>query len=286
MREPSPIRNVSDTALWVAIYRAMESERPDALFHDPYARRLAGERGETIVNSIPGGVSGAWPMIVRTKLMDDIILRSASEGTGTVLNLAAGLDTRAYRLDLPGSLRWIHADMPQMVEDFRSCMRQETPRCQLEFASVDLRDAQARRDLFARTAGHGSVLVISEGLLVYLLPEQVAELARDLHDVARANLWLTDIATPRLRKIMQRRKQLELLRRSQAPMQFFPEQGAAFMQPHGWREAEFHSIWDNSFRLRRTVRGGHLFRLMMQLQPRREREAMRRMSGVALLEAS
>ena len=40
----NPIRNVSDTALWVAVYRAMESERPDALFHDPYARQLAGER--------------------------------------------------------------------------------------------------------------------------------------------------------------------------------------------------------------------------------------------------
>ena len=40
------IRNVSDTALWVAIYRAMESERPDAIFRDPYARRLGGERGK------------------------------------------------------------------------------------------------------------------------------------------------------------------------------------------------------------------------------------------------
>ncbi len=40
------IRNVSDTALWVAMYRAMESERADALFYDPYARVLAGERGE------------------------------------------------------------------------------------------------------------------------------------------------------------------------------------------------------------------------------------------------
>ena len=32
-----PIRNISDTALWVAVYRAEESERPDAVFHDPYS---------------------------------------------------------------------------------------------------------------------------------------------------------------------------------------------------------------------------------------------------------
>src|SRR5437773_1190282 len=42
------IRSVSDTALWVAMYRAYESERADALFSDPYARRLAGPRGEAI----------------------------------------------------------------------------------------------------------------------------------------------------------------------------------------------------------------------------------------------
>ena len=46
------ITHVSDTARWVAIYRAMESERPDALFRDPYARRLAGPRGEQIVAEI------------------------------------------------------------------------------------------------------------------------------------------------------------------------------------------------------------------------------------------
>jgi O-methyltransferase involved in polyketide biosynthesis len=39
-----PVRNISDTALWVAHYRAVESERADAHFHDPYARALAGER--------------------------------------------------------------------------------------------------------------------------------------------------------------------------------------------------------------------------------------------------
>jgi O-methyltransferase involved in polyketide biosynthesis len=44
MDNANPIRNVSDTALWVATYRALESERPDALFNDPFARRLAGVR--------------------------------------------------------------------------------------------------------------------------------------------------------------------------------------------------------------------------------------------------
>jgi O-methyltransferase involved in polyketide biosynthesis len=44
-----PIGNVSDTARWVAVYRAMETARPDAIFRDPFAERLAGERGLEIV---------------------------------------------------------------------------------------------------------------------------------------------------------------------------------------------------------------------------------------------
>jgi O-methyltransferase involved in polyketide biosynthesis len=55
--EPA-IRNISDTANWAAVYRARESERPDALFRDPFARRLAGELGErifeTLVERSPG----------------------------------------------------------------------------------------------------------------------------------------------------------------------------------------------------------------------------------------
>jgi len=103
----APIRNISDTALWVAMYRAFESERPDALFCDPHARRLAGERGEAIVHSLPRGRTLAWPMIVRTAVMDEIIVRCVSEGARTVFDLAAGLDARPFRLALIPIIGWI-----------------------------------------------------------------------------------------------------------------------------------------------------------------------------------
>src|SRR5206468_2714266 len=54
----------------------MESERPDALFRDPYARKLAGKRGERIVASMRRGRAMAWPMIVRTAVLDELILRA------------------------------------------------------------------------------------------------------------------------------------------------------------------------------------------------------------------
>jgi methyltransferase (TIGR00027 family) len=283
MNEPSPIRNVSDTALWVTIYRAMESERPDRIFNDPYARKLGGERGEAIVRAMPRGAATAWPMIVRTAVMDEIVLRCVADGATTVLNLAAGLDARPWRLDLPASLRWLHVDMPDMVRYFREQMTSAVPRCKVEFVATDLREAEARRALFEGAAAHGPVLVISEGLLVYLTPAEVGALARDLHEVARARWWLMDIGSPRLRKFIERSRWTSRLQH--APMHFFPEEGTTFFAPYGWREIGFRSTWDESFRLKRTMRGAWFFKLLSRLQPAAQVEAGRRMSGIALLES-
>src|SRR5688572_3576869 len=72
-RRPGSIRHVSDTARWVAMYRAAESERPDALFRDPHACRLAGERGAAILRALPFGEALGWTLVVRTRLVDDAV---------------------------------------------------------------------------------------------------------------------------------------------------------------------------------------------------------------------
>ena len=280
-----PVRTRCHTRAWVAIYRAMESERPDALFHDPYARRLGGARGEAIVRAMPRGAAMSWPMGVRTTVMDEIILRCVQEGAATVLNLAAGLDARAYRMPLPPTLRWMHVDLPDSVAYFREQMAGETPRCDVEFIAADLRDAQARRDVFARAAAHGPVLAITEGLLVYLEAEQVSELAADLHDIAHARWWLTDLASPRLLKMLERRWQPQL-NAGNAPFRFGPEQGTAFFAPYGWRETEFRSTWDESLRLQRTMPNLWLWKLLHRLQSARQREQLRRMSGIVLMQST
>ncbi|MGE5233600.1 MAG: class I SAM-dependent methyltransferase [Acidobacteriota bacterium] len=278
-----PIRNVSDTALWVAIYRAMESERPDALFQDPFARRLAGERGETIVRTMHSGQSMAWPMIVRTAVMDEILLRCVAQGARTVLNLAAGLDARPYRLDLPRDLRWLHVDLPPMIDYVRGQLAGETPRCRLEYVAADLTDAAARTAAIARAAGGGPAFAICEGLLIYLEAEQVAGLARELHAQPELRWWLIDLASPQLLKMLAKRWGPGLAA-GNAPMKFGPAEGTAFFAPYGWREAEFRSTWDESFRLRRTMRLGWLWRALGKLSSRERQEAGRRMAGIVLLE--
>ena len=95
------VTHVSDTARWTALYRATESARADALFRDPLAGRLAGEQGRAIVANTPVTSRSGWWLIARTKIIDDAILEAIANGCDRVLNLAAGLDTRPYRLDLP-----------------------------------------------------------------------------------------------------------------------------------------------------------------------------------------
>jgi len=278
------IQHVSDTARWVALYRAMESERPDALFHDPYARRLAGARGEQILASMPKGRTWAWAMIVRTAVMDELILGAiARDGVETVLNLAAGLDTRPYRLPLAPSLRWVEVDFPDVIAYKQEQLAGERPACALEQVGVDLTDPARRRALFAQIGGAArQVLVVSEGLLIYLTGEQVGALAGDLAAQSSFGWWLIDLASPGLLKMMERTWGRAVT--SNAPFRFAPSEGTRFFEPFGWREAEYRSTWEESLRLKRTMRLAWLWGLLGRLYPKRKREEFRRFSGIALLE--
>jgi len=74
------IHDVTDTAIWVAGYRAIESERPDALFRDPLAGRLAGERGRTIASTMAGARQFGWAVVIRTCVIDAFIHRRGAPG--------------------------------------------------------------------------------------------------------------------------------------------------------------------------------------------------------------
>lgn len=267
------------------MYRAMESERPDALFRDPFARKLAGQQGEEILRTLPKARRFAWPMIVRTAVMDEIILRAVSrDGADTVLNLAAGLDARAYCLALPKTLRWFDADFLDLVRYKQEQLARERPVCALEYAPVDLTDPAARRALFQRVGTRAKrALVIAEGLLVYLKAEDVAALARDLHAQSSFRWWLIDLASPRMLKMLARTWGRSL-KASGAPLIFGPAEGTAFFRPHGWEEREYRAIWEESLRLNRTMKGARFWNWLFRFYPRRTREEMKRMSGIVLLE--
>jgi methyltransferase (TIGR00027 family) len=237
----SLVQNISDTAKWVAIFRAEESERPDAVFHDPFARRLAGKKGEQIANAIEFGRDNSWSFIARTFLLDEFTMRHIREGYDMVLNLAAGLDARPYRMDLPSSLQWVEVDLPGIIEEKEKVLNNETPRCNLTRIKLDLADQKARLELFKKLDSKASkILVISEGLIIYLTSAQVASFASDLSSQKNFKRWTFDMVSPALLKMIQE-KMGPALGGSGAEFQFAPAEGEEFFLPYGWKSLESRS---------------------------------------------
>jgi len=191
------IRNISDTALLAAVYRARETERRDALFHDSFARRLAGKRGDQIADSIPFSNSNAWAWVTRTYMFDQFIAEQCQQGVDMVVNLAAGLDTRPYRMALPPTLQWVEVDLPSILSHKEEILANEKPACALERVRLDLSDATARRELFAQLGRRAAKsLILSEGFIIYFSTDQVRALAEDLAAPPAFQRWIVDLASP------------------------------------------------------------------------------------------
>src|SRR6185312_10376768 len=254
------IRNISDTALWVACFRARETERADALFRDPFARKLAGDRGERIAKAI-GKANPDWPYVARTLRFDQIVQSRVQEGADMVINLAAGLDTRPYRMDLPASLKWVEVDLPEITNYKEQLLRTDQPRCTLQRVRMDLSDVSARRELF-RELGRNSkkASIVSEGLLVYLTAEQNLTLARDLAAQPSFRDWAIDMVSPGLLKMLQ--KNLTQLDQAGTPLKFGPPEGPEFFLPAGWKPVEVYSMLKTAGNVNRLTFGMKLLSLL------------------------
>ena len=251
MAEPIIIPHVSDTARWVAVYRAWETARPDALFRDPYAERLAGERGHAIAAATPRAAVTGWSAVTRTRLIDDLVLDAIARGCDRVLNLAAGFDTRPYRLALPRALTWIEADLPALLDEKEHLLAGETPNCTLVREPVDLVDSAARAALLERSlAGASAALVITEGLVVYLTDETAHALARDLFAAGAIHWWVLDMLSPGIRETIS--KGMGGRHPARALVRFAPENGVAFFEALGWQARDIRPIFRSAVRFRRA----------------------------------
>jgi len=257
-----PIRNISDTALWVAVYRAQENERNDAVFRDPYARRLAGARGMQIAAEMPFAQRHSWSYTARTWLVDQVIEHEVQQGADMVINLAAGLDSRPYRMQLPAALRWIEIDLPDMLNYKQEILAAEPPLCALERVPLDLKDTAGRRALFRRLGNEAKrVVVVSEGLIIYFEADAVAQLARDLADPATFRRWVTDLTSPALLKMLQNAVGGPLVNAG-SPLRFAPRTGPGFFAPYGWKPVETRSLLRTAAKLKRLSFGMSLLALL------------------------
>ena len=245
------MRSISDTALWAAVFRGWESRRPDALFRDPYAERLAGDRGVRIARELKFATRHTWSWIARTHIVDQIIQAQIAAGADMVINLAAGLDTRPYRMSLPASLSWIEIDLPAILDYKMEHLAAEEPACSLERIALDLSDSGARRVTFAELGRRtNQALILSEGLMVYFSREQAAALAEDLARPSSFKSWILDLVSPTLLRLMRKRMGAHL-EAAGAPLQFGPEEGPDFFIPHGWKPERTQSLLHVAARVKR-----------------------------------
>ncbi|MEW9531656.1 SAM-dependent methyltransferase [Microbispora sp. NPDC049125] len=198
-----PLRGVGKTALGVAMVRGHESRRADRLFDDPYAQAFADAAPEAFAGESmaytacttpaeagagtarpaggPGAALGAMfasHVVIRTRFFDDHLTAAAAAGCRQVVLLAAGLDTRAFRLDWPMGVRLFEIDLPEVLafKDTVLAGCGAAPRCERAALPVDLRDdwpgalTEAGFDHAVPTAW------LAEGLLLYLTAGEAAAL--------------------------------------------------------------------------------------------------------------
>jgi len=275
-----PVDCVSETAFITAFCRALETERPDAHFRDPFARRLAGMRGAEGLQKILGGEAGAVGCIVRTCLVDELILEAFRESAiDTVVNLGAGLDTRPYRLPLPNTTRWIEIDSADVLAYKAQALEGFTPVCKLESLALDVANADHRLALCRRVAATANTaLLVAEGLLVYMTSAQVASLASDLYAWSQFRYWVCDLVSPHVFRLA--REQVPFAAGSDnVTMQFAPEAGAEFFREFGWETADCRWSVEEGRRLERRYFPDSLLEDLSVEQ----REALRRLNAVVTL---
>ncbi|QAY96227.1 SAM-dependent methyltransferase [Methylovirgula ligni] len=272
------VENVSDTAFWVAHYRARESARPDALFHDPLAERLSGTHGDAIARAIPGGVMTGWIVSLRTIIIDDFLRYAIGQGVDLILNLGAGLDTRPYRLDaLDQKVTWVEVDYPAMIAYKEKQLASETPRCRLERVKLDLADPVARRSFLAgMNARSKNILVLTEGVLPYLSNEAVGALADDLHRQSNVRFWIADYMSSQALRFRRRFSRRHL---RNAAFKFAPDDWFAFFDSRGWQCSDMHYYLEEATKVHRPLHLPLPFRIMMFLRWLASTPAQRKQAG-------
>lgn len=256
----SEITHVSDTALMVAACRAHETELEDAFVRDPFAARLAGERGLGILGALPHSNVVRLGLAIRTRFVDELLLEALRDyPISTVLSVGCGLDTRPWRLDVPINLRWIEIDFADVLDYKDRLLLGETLRCRRERLTVDLNDRVQRYAMY-EVCGSGPALMITEGLLLYLSAATVEALAAESPNQSSIRHWISDVTTSAFSRVLGGGTDvMQPIRHVQAPDALKGEQILDVVRHHGWTTSSKRSyITDVGFvheRIRRMMGG-------------------------------
>jgi methyltransferase (TIGR00027 family) len=255
------LSGVGGTSLGVARARAWESRRPDRLFDDPYAAAFAAAGGTGHrTPGTPGSqrIRLAFHVVIRTRFYDDYLLGAAEAGHRQVVLLAAGLDTRAYRLPWPRGVRVYELDLPEVLAFKERVLagQNAVARCERTALPVDLRAdwhvplAEAGFDGSAPTAW------LVEGLLVYLTADEAALLLTRVGELSAPGSRLS-FERDNAASVIAAGDRAGIEEYASLWKGGLGEDTAGWLTGHGWR-TEVHALSDVAAAYGRPVTGGSL----------------------------
>lgn len=232
------MNGVAKTSLLVAAMRAAETKRSESegrLFSDPFAETLAGDLGFEIMQKAIAEVGEQPAIAIRTAFIDEKFNNALSDGVRQIVILAAGMDSRSYRLNFPEEVKVFELDQPEVLEYKNEKLLHTKPKCQRKPIEVDLREEWQNKLLQAGFNTGERTLWCVEGLLMYLTEDQVITLFKRINTLASSkDILLFDIFTSTMLEAPHMKKQLEFLTELGAPWQFGTNDPEQFMNKLGW----------------------------------------------------
>lgn len=240
MPEPTTATQpLASTAYWTAAVRARESARPDRLIDDPWAASLAGEAGAGWIAQ--RSEDSTLPIVLRTRYFDDFLARiTRQDGLRQIVLLAAGLDTRAFRLPWSAGVRLFELDQPAVSQHKEQVLAAAgaQPACIRRSLPVDLMGPWPEALLSAGFNPNQPAGWLLEGFLFYLPGEMVVRLLDQVTALAAAGGWLGfDIVNAITLTFPLTRPWIEMQAQAGAPWLGTMEDPVGFLAERGWQAA-------------------------------------------------
>ena len=249
--------SVGATATAVAASRALASQGPDALLDDRFADPLVRAVGlDAFIRLIDGDVaieddpmlnrqSMCEQIAVRTRFFDDFFSSAATSGIRQAVILAAGLDTRAYRLTWPAGMVVFEVDQPEVISFKTNTLAElgATTTADRRTVSVDLREDWPKALQDSGFDPGAPTAWIAEGLLVYLPPEaqdrlfdNITALSAPGSRLATEHMDMSSLPEDWAAKLDERSKRIGA-DINLAELFYMGERtsAAAYLKAHGWR---------------------------------------------------
>jgi methyltransferase (TIGR00027 family) len=236
---------VGATARWIAAARALETESETPLFSDPYGRALAGDDGFALLEQMRSAMGPNAPatgpdlyLSLRTKFLDDGLLNVVRDrGLNQVVLLAAGMDTRAFRLPWPAGVTLYELDRDDVFDAKEPTLTQlgATPSCDRRVIRVDLASEWVSELLAAGFNPERPAAFLTEGLLMYLDPAAADGVIRGITSIAADDSWIgLDAVNQDMLQSPFTTSYMKKLADLDVPWKFAMSEPEMYFARHGW----------------------------------------------------